>query len=111
MSRGEGRGERADQVERIDIQPMEGGVARRLWLPKARNDSALDRARRRVSESSCGLCGIENIEEVLRPLPRVAAGIATDRAAVARALAARSEERRVGKECVSTCRSRWSPYP
>src|SRR3546814_10905576 len=26
------------------------------------------------------------------------------------ALAKRSEERRVGKECVSTCRSRWSPY-
>src|SRR3546814_19054104 len=25
--------------------------------------------------------------------------------------ATRSEERRVGKECVSTCRSRWSPYP
>src|SRR3546814_12441178 len=23
----------------------------------------------------------------------------------------RSEERRVGKECVSTCSSRWSPYP
>src|SRR3546814_20230183 len=36
-------------------------------------------------------------------------------AAEARALlgvtsAVRSEERRVGKECVSTCRSRWSPY-
>src|SRR3546814_15375854 len=27
-----------------------------------------------------------------------------------RASASRSEERRVGKECVSTCRSRWSPY-
>src|SRR3546814_13184350 len=26
------------------------------------------------------------------------------------AIASRSEERRVGKECVSTCRSRWSPY-
>src|SRR3546814_19096292 len=25
-------------------------------------------------------------------------------------LPSRSEERRVGKECVSTCRSRWSPY-
>src|SRR3546814_9442727 len=23
----------------------------------------------------------------------------------------RSDERRVGKECVSTCRSRWAPYP
>src|SRR3546814_7582314 len=27
-----------------------------------------------------------------------------------RAAQQRSEERRVGKECVSTCRSRWSPY-
>src|SRR3546814_7320567 len=26
------------------------------------------------------------------------------------AAVSRSEERRVGKECVSTCRSRWSPY-
>src|SRR3546814_4771264 len=26
------------------------------------------------------------------------------------AVGSRSEERRVGKECVSTCRSRWSPY-
>src|SRR3546814_1091149 len=26
-------------------------------------------------------------------------------------LVIRSEERRVGKECVSTCRSRWSQYP
>src|SRR3546814_4618088 len=31
-------------------------------------------------------------------------------ALVAYALIVRSEERRVGKECVSTCRSRWSPY-
>src|SRR3546814_18695505 len=30
-------------------------------------------------------------------------------AALARQIADRSEERRVGKECVSTCRSRWSP--
>src|SRR3546814_20807504 len=34
---------------------------------------------------------------------------ATDLDAITR-LALRSEERRVGKECVSTCRSRWSPY-
>src|SRR3546814_20468888 len=29
---------------------------------------------------------------------------------VERVVGGRSEERRVGKECVSTCRSRWSPY-
>src|SRR3546814_9973373 len=32
------------------------------------------------------------------------------RVSILRATARRSEERRVGKECVSTCRSRWSPY-
>src|SRR3546814_3795022 len=31
-------------------------------------------------------------------------------AAVGQGANYRSEERRVGKECVSTCRSRWSPY-
>src|SRR3546814_2664413 len=31
-------------------------------------------------------------------------------ASTVRGVARRSEERRVGKECVSTCRSRWSPY-
>src|SRR3546814_11086614 len=31
-------------------------------------------------------------------------------AAAGTAFLSRSEERRVGKECVSTCRSRWSPY-
>src|SRR3546814_16404639 len=34
-----------------------------------------------------------------------------DMTAEATAIGARSEERRVGTECVSTCRSRWSPYP
>src|SRR3546814_12486395 len=36
--------------------------------------------------------------------------LAEHRHAAVRAAADRSEERRVGKECVSTCRSRWSPY-
>src|SRR3546814_10757635 len=33
-----------------------------------------------------------------------------ERMALGKQPARRSEERRVGKECVSTCRSRWSPY-
>src|SRR3546814_13723326 len=36
--------------------------------------------------------------------------IAALKGAVLGAGCERSEERRVGKECVSTCRSRWSPY-
>src|SRR3546814_18404900 len=33
-----------------------------------------------------------------------------ERASATAAMTQRSEERRVGKECVSTCSSRWSPY-
>src|SRR3546814_14337281 len=54
------------------------------------------------------------------PLTLILAGIAVGTLAVAgtslalnlspNPFAARSEERRVGKECVNTCRSRWSPY-
>src|SRR3546814_11337598 len=43
-----------------------------------------------------------------RPLQGVRRGIGGTLAGVP-AEARRSEERRVGKECVSTCRSRWSP--
>src|SRR3546814_14988660 len=37
-------------------------------------------------------------------------GIASGRPLPHRPAPGRSEERRVGKECVRTCRSRWSPY-
>ena len=77
----------AAEVESVEVHPLDGGMALRLWLPDDRRTQVLDRARRRVSESSCGLCGMDNIEEVLRPLPLVTARIATDRAAIARALA------------------------
>src|SRR3546814_7521883 len=40
----------------------------------------------------------------------VRAGTGGEEAALFAADLFRSEERRVGKECVSTCRSRWSPY-
>ncbi len=94
---GEGLIETAGQIGRVDVHPIEGGWALRIWLPPERNAIALDRARKRVSESSCGLCGIENIEEVLRPLPAVAARIATDRDAIAAALAALGEHQPLGR--------------
>src|SRR3546814_18899545 len=44
---------------------------------------------------------------LVEPAGALAATIETNFAAVRRA---RSEERRLGNECVSTCRSRWWPY-
>src|SRR3546814_15028535 len=61
-------------------------------------------------------CGLEReaagTELLHPPIERGVARIGV-RASIARRvpiLAPRTEERRVGKECVSTCRPRWSPY-
>ena len=40
----------------------------------------------------------------------IAGGSGSGKTTVTNEIMKRSEERRVGKECVSTCRSRWSPY-
>lgn len=65
-----------------------GGWVVRLGLPPEAMRRAVARARTRVTESSCGLCGIDNIAEVLRPLPPLSARLALSRQAIARALAA-----------------------
>src|SRR3546814_13380927 len=51
---------------------------------------------------------LDKMERLLAMQERIVARQAE--ALFASALSERSEERRVGKECVSTCRSRWSPY-
>src|SRR3546814_11068238 len=43
-------------------------------------------------------------------IPRDVLVICLGKSTYARCGIIRSEERRVGKECVSTCRSRWTPY-
>src|SRR3546814_13198651 len=52
---------------------------------------------------------LEPVRAAVRALVEAIVGPSTDEAAPDRVRAASSEERRVGKECVSTCRSRWSP--
>src|SRR3546814_19729179 len=56
-----------------------------------------------------GVLRIGLLEQLLRRL--VQEIVRPDRDRVITGGGGRSEERRVGKECVSTCRSRWSPFP
>ena len=78
----------AGQVIAAETHETVRGTILRITLAPERTDRVLDRVRHRVSESSCGLCGIENLEQALRPLPRLADHSTADDAALFRALGA-----------------------
>src|SRR3546814_13202379 len=66
-----------------------------IWLQRLHNDSVM----------------FVTIDQEMRQQRLIMVVIALSCVIVMSLLALwRSEERRVGKECVSTCRSRWSPY-
>jgi FdhD protein len=65
--------ERSGQLLAVDPHETQHGLLLRLSVATEVRDRVMERVRHRVSESSCGLCGIENLEQALRPLRRVVA--------------------------------------
>jgi FdhD protein len=90
--------DRAADVLDLDTHPAENGILLRVTLAQAVADRVVERVRHRVSESSCGLCGIENLEQALRPIPRVSAIWQSDDAAIFRAFAALDDHQPLNRE-------------
>ncbi len=80
--------ETADQVAAVDLHQAEKGIILRVTLVADCANRIADRVRHRVSESSCGLCGIENLDQALRPLIPIAATCDAEISAVFSALSA-----------------------
>lgn len=72
----------AGDIVDVDIHEAEEGIVLRITLSADRIDRVTARVRHRVSESSCGLCGIENLEQALRPIDKVTAESTADDAAI-----------------------------
>lgn len=72
----------ADDIADVEFHPVEAGVIVRVTLAARVSGRVFDRVRHRTTDSSCGLCGIENIEQAMRPLPRIAQRWAGSAAAV-----------------------------
>jgi FdhD protein len=64
---------RAGQVTNVAISREPRGILMNLELVRECEDNVLHRVRHRVGESSCGVCGIESLDQALRPLPVVGA--------------------------------------
>lgn len=75
------------EIQALDVHDAPGGTIVRLAVPAERAAAVLARVRRRTSDSSCGLCGMDNLDAVHRALPRVPPAT-TESAAIFAALAA-----------------------
>lgn len=75
----------------VAVAETEKGWIVRAELAGLGIEQLSERVRTRVAESSCGLCGIENLEALARPLPHVPTHDPIDPGAIFRALAALRE--------------------
>lgn len=84
----EGLAGAAGDLTDIAATHVENGWIVRAQLSGLGIGQLTERVRARVAESSCGLCGIDNLEAVARPLPRVSAHAAVNETAIFAALSA-----------------------
>lgn len=73
---------------RHDIFARTKDIIVRITVAETSDNRLHNRIRHRSTDSSCGLCGIEALDQVLRPLPRVIANSQANDAAIFCALAA-----------------------
>ncbi|MBN8482636.1 MAG: formate dehydrogenase accessory sulfurtransferase FdhD, partial [Xanthomonadales bacterium] len=63
---------RADELEEVVETTLLEGVQLSLRIPAARGEAVARRRRNLTGQSSCGLCGTQELEDVVRHPPRVA---------------------------------------
>lgn len=64
--------DRAEDIVDAEAHEVPAGWIVRVTLQRSVAGRVRDRVRHRTSDSACGLCGVENLEQALRPLPKVA---------------------------------------
>lgn len=103
----EGLASTADEIHDLAVAEVEQGWIARSSLSGLGIDKLQDRVRARVAESSCGLCGIENLAEVARPLPKVASHAAIAPEAIFRALNALRDHQPLTRETGAAHAAAW----
>jgi FdhD protein len=102
----------ASEIGPVSLQPVEDGdgMVARVNLPAHRLEPIMNRARRRLGDSACGLCGIESVEEALRPLPPLNNGAVARPGAIRQALLAMRDAQNLGRQTAATHAAAFCDY-
>src|SRR4051812_18007358 len=63
-----------DDIDSLDVVPLDEGIELRMWLAQSKADRLSERRRHIAGPTGCGICGIDSIAEAVRPAAIVAPG-------------------------------------
>ena len=84
----EGLIESQDEIENLEVIATPLGVEVRMWLSEGRAKTYAARRRSMAGPTGCGLCGIESLEEAVRPAPVITNASRFDCGAIVEMMAA-----------------------
>jgi FdhD protein len=96
------------ELAEIEIVEDAAGIELRLSIDRLRFARLSRRRRNLAGRTGCGICGLDSLEAVLRPLPALAPAPAPDLQSVRRALAALPEGQRINRETRSLHAAAWA---
>ena len=85
-------------IRQLDIVEHDAGVELRMWLAEPRAAALSARRRHLAGPTGCGLCGIESLDEAMRPTQRVREGQTFTPAEIMRALEALPPRQELNRE-------------
>lgn len=91
----------------IEIEQTGAGITVRLTIASAAFMSLKSRRRSLAGRTGCGLCGTEQLEQVLRPLPRIPAGRSLSASAIRNATAALGTHQPLARATGGTHAAAW----
>ena len=86
------------EIAELEIVTVPQGIEARMTLSTDRDDQLLSRRRRLTGPGGCGLCGIESLDEAVRPAPRVREGNVVKPAEIMRALEALAPRQELNRQ-------------
>lgn len=96
-----------EQVARLEIVETSLGVEARMWLSGERSANLAARRRRIAGPTGCGLCGVESLQEAVRPLPTVDQGLTLSAAQIHAGLGAMTKAQTLGAATRATHAAGW----
>lgn len=98
----------ASDIEEIAISEVNAGVTVNMWIPEHQHALLADQKRTMAGRSGCGLCGIESLENAVRPLKQIQSDVTFSVDHIRAGLRALDEKQLINAETKSVHAAAWA---